>query len=59
MGGRRGVFAGFVGLVVVAGGVLSGCSSGAQGASGPDAGPTRVLTVYQAPAELVPDPDES
>ena len=38
MGGRRGVFAGFVGLVVVAGGVLSGCSSGAQGAPGPDVG---------------------
>lgn len=38
MGGRRGVFAGFVGLVVVAAGVLSGCSSGAQGAPGPAVG---------------------
>jgi hypothetical protein len=38
MGGHRGLIAGFVGLVVVAAGVVSGCSSGAQGASGPDVG---------------------
>ena len=58
MGGRRGLIAGFVGLVVVSAGVVPGCSSGAQGASEPDVGP-RVLTVYQARAELVPNPDES
>jgi hypothetical protein len=38
MGGHRGLIAGFVGLVVVAAGVVSGCSSGAQGVSGPDVG---------------------
>ena len=32
------MFAGFVGLVVVAAGVLAGCSWGAQGAPGPDVG---------------------
>jgi hypothetical protein len=58
MGGRRGVFAGFVGLVVVAAGVLSGCSSGAQGAPGPDvaariSSSSPTLSVSPSPGERV------